>query len=89
MNRSGKMHLPTFWSMLDAETQAFLSIAGVKIQGVYNAPYALITINGFAWVMYLPEPQAPENMYSLGYWQDCVRRALDQPRRHLIVPGNY
>lgn len=69
-----QMYLPSFWSMLDAETQAFLTIAGVTIMGDLKHPNPVMQIDGFPWAMYMPTA-SDTHIYTLRYWQECVRLA--------------
>lgn len=68
--RPARQKLPTFWSMLDAETQAYLNIAGVTISGPYSQPLPQLERYGMFWAIYLPDPSALKlSIYSLEYWR--------------------
>lgn len=68
-----RFYRPSFWSMLDAETQAYLTIAGVSIQGDIRHPTPLFkSKSNSTWVLYLPSETPGMHVYSLEYWKHIV-----------------
>lgn len=78
--RPVRQKLPTFWSMLDAETQAYLNIAGVTIPGSYREPLPQLERYGMLWAMQLPSPRALKlSIYSLEYWKATLDLFYSSP----------